>query len=196
MQTITATHGNSDVRSFASTLAGRSLVVVGATAFVAVCAHIALPLGFTPVPLTLQTFAVLLIGLALGPQTAFAALSLYLAEGAVGLPVFNPQGLSSGAQLLGPTGGYLLAYPFAAAAAGLAYAQLRRRLSPFAAALSAAVPALLIIFAMGALWLGFLTHASAAALWATAVAPFLPGELLKMSAAAGCAVSWNRWKTR
>ena len=68
------------------------LTVVAATALVAICAHIAVPLGFTPVPVTMQTFAVLLLGLLFAPGPAFACLALYLAEGAVGLPVFSPHG--------------------------------------------------------------------------------------------------------
>jgi hypothetical protein len=68
--------------------------VVLATALVAICAHIAIPLGFTPVPVTMQTFAVLLLALLFGPGPAFACLTLYLMEGAVGLPVFSPSLIS------------------------------------------------------------------------------------------------------
>src|SRR5215831_15771318 len=93
-------------------------VVLGASLFVALCARVTLPLPFTPVPLTLQNFGVLLVGLTLGPRRAFAALTLYLLEGAFGMPVFNPAGPGGIAQLLGPTGGYLLAYPFVAGLTG------------------------------------------------------------------------------
>ena len=95
--------------------------VVLATAVVAICAHISVPLGFTPVPITMQSFAVILLGLLFGPGAAFACLALYLIEGAMGLPVFSPHGPGGMAQLLGPTGGYLLSYPFAAAVASLLY---------------------------------------------------------------------------
>src|ERR1700677_5038104 len=101
--------------------------VVLATGLVAICAHIALPLGFTPVPVTMQTFAVLLLGLLFSPGAAFACLSLYLIEGALGLPVFSPHGPGGVAQLLGPSGGYLLSYPFAAALASLLYRRGHRR---------------------------------------------------------------------
>src|SRR5882724_2191265 len=84
-------------------------VVVSASLFVAVCARVSVPLPFTPVPLTLSNFAVLLVGLALGSRRGFAALALYLAEGASGLPVFSPAGPGGILQLLGPTGGFLLA---------------------------------------------------------------------------------------
>ena len=75
-------------------------LVVGASLFVAVCAHVTIPLlPLTPVPLTAQNMAVLLVGLLLGSRRGFAALALYLMEGAVGLPVFNPTGLGGVAQL-------------------------------------------------------------------------------------------------
>ena len=126
-----------------------------ATALVAICAHIAVPLGFTPVPVTMQTFAVLLLGLLFSPGAAFACLALYLVEGALGLPVFSPHGPGGIAQLLGPSGGYLLSYPFAAALASLLYRRGRRR---FVAALAAAGLASILILAAGATWLGLLGH--------------------------------------
>src|SRR5215831_17253870 len=93
-------------------------IVVSASAFVALCAHIAIPLPSTPVPLTAQNFGVLLVGLLLGSRRGFAALTLYLVEGAVGLPVFNPTGPGGVAQLFGPTGGFLMVYPLVAFLAG------------------------------------------------------------------------------
>jgi biotin transport system substrate-specific component len=85
-------------------------ILLAGSLFVAACARIALPLGFTPVPLTLQPFAVLLLGLFLSPRLAAATLAAYLAEGAAGLPVFAPgaAGLAGLAHLAGPTGGYLI----------------------------------------------------------------------------------------
>ena len=70
--------------SLQESFAGKTLLVIGATAFVAACAHISFPLPFTPVPLTLQNFAVILVGMALGPVAGFSAMVLYLAEGALG----------------------------------------------------------------------------------------------------------------
>jgi biotin transporter BioY len=104
-----------------------AIAVVLATALVAICAHIAMPVGFTPIPVTMQTFAVLLLGLLFSPGAAFACLALYLVEGAFGLPVFSPHGPGGIAQLLGPSGGYLLSYPFAAALASMLYHRGRRR---------------------------------------------------------------------
>ncbi len=80
-------------------------LVIGASLLVALCARITIPLPGTPVPLTVQNFGVLLVGLQLGSRRGFAALALYLAEGAMGMPVFSPVGPGGIAQLLGPTGG-------------------------------------------------------------------------------------------
>src|SRR5438105_15503972 len=80
-------------------------IVIAASLFIAVCARVTVPLPFSPVPLTLQNFGVLLVGLLLGSRRGFAALLVYLIEGASGMPVFNPVGLGGVAQLFGPTGG-------------------------------------------------------------------------------------------
>ncbi len=93
-------------------------IVICASAVIAVCARLMVPLPFTPVPLTLANFGVLLVGLTLGSKRGFAAASLYLAWGAMGLPVFASSGPGSFLQMLGPTGGYLWAYPVVAFLAG------------------------------------------------------------------------------
>src|SRR5215467_7870394 len=130
---------------FISEAVEQGSLVVGASLLVALCARVTVPLPFTPVPLTLQNFAVLLVGLALGPRRAFAAMVLYLAEGAVGLPVFNPMGPGGIAQILGPTGGYLMAYPFVAALAGALAAGSKN----FARNLVASTSAEVVLFAFG-----------------------------------------------
>jgi biotin transport system substrate-specific component len=160
-----------------------AFAVVLATALVAICAHIAIPLGFTPVPVTMQTFAVLLLALLFGPGPAFACLTLYLMEGAVGLPVFSPHGPGGMAQLLGPTGGYLLSYPLAAALASLLY---RRGHRSFLAAVTATGLASIVILAAGATWLGLLTHLQFSVVFTQSVAPFLAGDAVKVLAAAAC----------
>ncbi len=166
------------------TLTGKAVLVVSASLFVAVCAHLSVPLGFTPVPLTLSDFAVLLVGLMLGPQLGFAALALYLAEGAAGLPVFSPSGPGGIAQILGFTGGYLVAYPFAAALAGYLVKALKA-MPRYAAALIAAFAASFLLMASGAAWLGIFLHHDAALTFKLAVLPFLPGQAIKIVAAAG-----------
>src|SRR2546428_5431667 len=135
--------------------------VIGASLFVAFCARITLSLQpFTPVPLTLQNFGVLLVGLMLGSRRGFAALALYLAEGAAGMPVFNPTGPGGLAQLFGPTGGFLLVYPFVASLAGWI---MERGEKTFARAAAAGVLAEIVLFAGGISWLAILTHSFAQA---------------------------------
>jgi biotin transport system substrate-specific component len=93
-------------------------VVLGAV-LVALAAQVSVPLPGTPVPMTLQPLAVLLVGGLLGARLGAASMVLYLALGIAGLPVFTPTVPLLGiARLLGPTGGYLLAYPVAAFATG------------------------------------------------------------------------------
>jgi biotin transport system substrate-specific component len=96
----------------------RTVAVLLGTALVALAAQVAVPLPGTPVPMTLQPLAVLIVGGLLGNWLGAASLLLYLALGAAGLPVFTPVGLPGVLRLLGPTGGYLLAYPLAAYAVG------------------------------------------------------------------------------
>src|SRR6202140_4395503 len=105
-------------------------LVVGASLVVALCARITIPLmPLPPVPLTVQNFGVLLVGLLLGSRRGFAALALYLVEGASGLPVFSPSplGLHGISQIMGPTGGFLMAYPLVAFTAGWIYEHTARR---------------------------------------------------------------------
>lgn len=125
-------------------------VVIGASLFVALCARITLPLPGTPVPLTLQNFGVLVVGLLLGPRRAFAAMVLYLAEGAAGLPVFNSAGPGGIAQLFGPTGGYLMSYPFVAGLAGFLFDRGRKS---FTRAAASGLAAEVLLFVIGLTWL-------------------------------------------
>jgi biotin transport system substrate-specific component len=162
-------------------------LVVGASFFVALCARVTVPLPFTPVPLTLQNFAVLLVGLALGSQRGFAALALYLAEGACGLPVFNPTGLGGIAQLLGPTGGYLMAYPLVAFVSGVI---AERGSKSFRGYIVGAALGEVLLFAGGLAWLSVWTRGS---WWQAAhfgLYPFVFAEVVKVMAAAALATRW------
>lgn len=172
----------------ALTWAQQAALVVGASLFVALCARATLPLPFTPVPLTMQNFGVLLVGLLLGKQRGFAALALYLAEGLAGMPVFNPAGPGGLAQLMGPTGGYLIAYPFIAALAGWI---MERGPGTFSRAATAGVLAEILLFASGISWLAVFTHSFAQALrfgfyW------FIFAEIIKVMLAAGITTVWRR----
>jgi biotin transport system substrate-specific component len=163
-------------------------LVVGASLFVALCARITVPLPGNPVPLTLQNFGVLVVGLVLGPRRAFAALLLYLAEGASGLPVFNPTGPGGVAQLLGPTGGYLMSYPFVAALAGFL---MERGRKTFVRAALAGFAAEILLFAVGlswlAIWTGSMTRAIHLGLYW-----FLFAEVIKVLMAAAVSVRLKR----
>jgi biotin transport system substrate-specific component len=165
-----------------------SLAVSGSL-LVALAAHLSFPLFFTPVPLTLQTFAVLALGLLLGPATACSALLLYLFEGAAGLPVFSPHGPGGLLQLMGPTGGYLMSYPLAALVAGQLFARARRirGWSNFSIALGASAAASLLILVAGAAWMALISHLALAQIAAVSIVPFLPGDALKTIAAAALA---------
>jgi biotin transport system substrate-specific component len=163
-------------------------IVIAASWFVALCAHITLPLPFTPVPLTLQNFGVLLVGLTLGSRRGSATLVLYLLEGASGLPVFNPAGHGGIAQLFGLTGGYLLAYPLVA---GLAGWILEQGKPTFARAAIAGLMGDILLFAGGLAWLTLLTHSLAQAVrWG--LYWFVFAEIIKIAAAAALASGWQR----
>ena len=190
MQTLATTsrtaHLSAGLSAFAETVPGKLLIGLVATAVVAAAAHVAIPLPFTPVPLTLQPLAVLAVGLALGPVAGFFAMLAYLAEGAAGLPVFSPTGPGGIAQLFGPTGGFLLAYPLVAAVVGGGARVFSTHFPKFVAALISAGVATTFLFLCGASWLMHFAHLTLHQTWIAAVAPFLPGEIIKILVAAGC----------
>lgn len=168
--------------------ARQTAILVGASLFIALCARVTLPLPFTPVPLSLQNFGVLLVGMLMGSRRGFTALALYLAQGAAGLQVFASNGPGGLAQVLGPTGGYLLAYPFVA---GLAGWVMERGKKSFARAVMAGALGEVVLFAAGIGWLFLLTHSFAQAVrfglyW------FIFAEIIKVMAAAGMAARWQR----
>ncbi len=164
-------------------------LMVGASIFVAICAHITIPLmPLTPVPLTVQNLAVLLVGLLLGSRRGFATLLLYLVEGMSGLPVFNPTGPGGVAQVLGVTGGFLLAYPFVAFLAGYVFENGKKT---FARAAIAGFLAEILLFVGGLSWLYIFTHSLARAAY-LGLYWFLAGELIKVMLAAGIASRWRR----
>ena len=169
--------------------AKQAAVVITASLFVALCARVTVPLPFTPVPLTLQNFGVLAVGLLLGSRRGFAALSLYLAEGAFGLPVFSPAILGSGiTHILGPTGGFLMAYPLVAFVAGYIYEHSSRC---FGWAALSSLAAEVVLFAGGLSWLAVLTHSVSVAIryglyW------FVFAEVIKVLMAAAVATRWHQ----
>src|SRR6185437_5810765 len=131
----------------------RRIAAAGIVALAA-ASQVAIPVPGTSVPMTLQPLAVVLAGMCLGPAAGAASMVLYLAAGAAGLPVFAPEGLPGVARLLGPTGGYLLAYPLGAYAAGWI---ARRRPRRFAWRVLAAACGIALIHAGGVAQLAVLT---------------------------------------
>jgi biotin transport system substrate-specific component len=167
-------------------------IVVGASLFVALCARVTVPLPFTPVPLTLQNFGVLAVALALGSRRGFAALALYLAEGAAGLPVFNPGGFGGVAQLFGATGGFLMAYPIVAFVTGWIYERTSRR---FGWAAVAGFAGEVVLFAGGLGWLFVLTHSLSQTIrWG--LYWFVFAEVIKIMLAAGLASGCSRLRAK
>lgn len=174
-------------RSVVSEGARQVALVVGGSLLVALCARITIPIPGTPVPLTVQNFGVLLVGLLLGSRRGFAALALYLAEGAMGMPVFSPLGPGGIAQLLGPTGGFLLAYPLVAWVAGYVMEHGRKS---FARAAIAGFLGEVALFVGGLAWLAVLTHSVVQAFrWG--LYWFLFAEVIKVAIAAGIAARWD-----
>ena len=156
----------------------RTSAVVLGVALVAAAAQIAVPLPGTPVPLTLQPLAVLIVGGLLGPWLGASSLAFYLALGAAGFPVFTPLGLPGLARLIGPTGGYLLAYPLAAYAVGA----LSRGAPGYARLVLAALAGLVLIHLGGLvqLWV-YAGNVRDAARYGTL--PFVVGDLIKLGVA-------------
>jgi biotin transport system substrate-specific component len=157
-------------------IAGRLAAIALGTALLAISAKVQVP--FWPVPMTLQTMVVLLIGATFGGAMAGATLLAYLVEGALGLPVFaSGAGL---AYLAGPTGGYLVGFLLAATAVG--FMADRGLLRTLWGAFAAMAVAEVLIFGVGVVWLGNVIGAEKAI--AAGLVPFLPAEALKMTIAA------------
>lgn len=165
----------------------QAALVIGGSLFVAFCARIYLPIPGTPVPLTVQNLGVLLVGLALGSRRGFLALALYLIEGSAGLPVFSAA-LSGGfAHILGPTGGYLIAYPFVAALTGFIFEHGK---PTFGRAAWASIAGEVLLFTCGIAQLYILTHSLAKAI-SFGLYWFVFAEVMKVMFAAGAARSWQ-----
>ncbi|MDT7809122.1 MAG: biotin transport system substrate-specific component [Acidobacteriota bacterium] len=155
-------------------------LVVGFSLLTALAAQVVVPLPFTPVPLTAQTFAVLLTGALLGPRLGALAMLAYLAEGAAGLPFFRA-GTGGVQQLSGVTAGYLFAFPAAAFVTGLlAERGWDRRFTTAAAAMALGS---VLILAGGWAWLALMFRTGEEA-FRLGVAPFIVGDVVKIALAA------------
>ena len=170
-----------ETQPWSSTLTKNAALVVGATLLMGILGRFAMPLPFTPVPLTLANFGVLLVGLTLGSRRGFAALTLYVAAGAMGAPVFAPSALSGIAQLFGPTGGYLISYPFVAFLAGWIAEGGPKTFARYAVA---SVAGEILLFVSGVSWIMVLLHAPSARAANFGLYPFIFAEVIKVLAAA------------
>ena len=163
----------------ASTKAANIALVLGGSAFVGISAQVVIPLPFTPVPLTLQTFAVLLVGAALGTWRGVASMVVYAAAGTAGVPWFSAGSSGWG----GASYGYILGFILAAGIVG----RLAERGATRTPLRTAGLMVLgnVVIYAVGVSYLKFAIDAS----WATALSlgmvPFLLGDALKIALAAG-----------
>lgn len=169
-------------------VAANMLLVIGASLLIAIAAQVAIPLPFTPVPLTLQPLAVIFIGVALGSTRGAAAAALYLVEGFSGLPVFA-QGHGGSIWLAGATAGYLFSYPFAAWVAG--FISERGWGSNVVRAISGMLLALAVIYAGGWSWLAILTDSRSA--FVAGVAPFVVADIVKVAIGAALLPKAQRW---
>ncbi|HTZ51306.1 MAG TPA: biotin transporter BioY, partial [Spirochaetia bacterium] len=155
-------------------------LVAGFSLLIALSAQVAIPLPFTPVPVTLQTFAVILTGCLLGSGRGALAALLYLAEGSAGLPFFSG-GTAGLAHLFGPTGGYLVGCVAAALVAGLL--SERRPGRSWLGRLLTLAAADIVVFVFGVTWLGAFTGMARAVV--LGFVPFVVGDALKIAVAWG-----------
>lgn len=161
-------------------------LVLGGSLFIAIAAQVSVP--FFPVPLTLSTLAILIVGLTFGSRLGAAAVLAYLAEGAMGLPVFA--GGMNGASLVGPTAGFLYGFVGMAWLAGLAVEKGLARGIVSTALCGIGISALLYL--PGLAWPAAVMGTSMPDLWAYWMAPFLLGDVVKAVLAA--MVVWGGWK--
>jgi len=165
-------------------LAADAVRIIAANILLTLCAHIAIPLPWTPVPITGQTFGVLLVAVLFGSGRGTISVVLYLLEGMAGLPVFAPLGAPGAARFFGPTAGYLLAYPPAAFVTGwlaertagiwfVRFAGLRLT--------GALLAGDAMIFLGGCTWLAIGVGLGWGPALHAGLLPFLPGEIMKMA---------------
>lgn len=152
-----------------------AILVLTGSLFIALCSQIAVQFPFTPVPFTLQAQSVLLVSYLLGAKRGFYAVSAFLLQGAMGLPVFAHGGLGM-LTLLGPSGGYLMSYPLVSLLVG--WLSSRDRQAHASKTLGIFLAGNALIFLCGAAWLALFAGASAA--WSCGVYPFLLSDLLKV----------------
>jgi biotin transport system substrate-specific component len=159
------------------------VLVLGGAAFVGLAAQVAVPLPFTPVPVTGQTFAVLMVGAALGTFRGIIAMAIYMLAGLIGMPWFASGSAAYSEGVLTPSFGYIVGFVLAGALVGF-LAERGWTRTPWHTA-AAMVLGNVVIYAVGVTWL----KVALAASWSDSVAwgltPFLGGDVLKIALAAG-----------
>jgi biotin transport system substrate-specific component len=158
-----------------------ALLILGGAGFVGLMAQISVRIGFTPVPITGQTFAVLLVGAAYGSMLGAATLFAYLVLGVIGVPLYADH--KHGWEVFsGATGGYIFGFIVAAAVTGaLAERGWDKR---FSSSIAAMLTGSVIIYASGSIWLHHFLHVSWNTTFVDGVYPFIPGDLVKLYLAA------------
>jgi len=166
-----------------------ALLILGGAGFVGLMAQISVRIGFTPVPITGQTFAVLLVGAAYGSMLGAATLFAYLVLGVIGVPLYADH--KHGWDVFsGATGGYIVGFIVAAAVTG-ALAE-RGWDKKFSSSIAAMLTGSVVIYACGSIWLHHFLHVSWNTTFVDGVYPFIPGDLVKLYlAAAALPGAWS-----
>ncbi|TYP57623.1 biotin transporter BioY [Thermosediminibacter litoriperuensis] len=160
----------------------------------ALFSYIRIPLPFSPVPITLQTLAVMLAGSVLTPRAAFSSMAVFLFMGAIGLPVFGG-GTSGPGVLFGPTGGYLMSWPVAAYVIALILKKVNPNLTTLI--LVNILGGVVIVYAIGVSYLAYVTNMTLTTAITAGALPFIPGDLLKAIVSSLLALSLRKalqWK--
>jgi biotin transport system substrate-specific component len=172
-----------------TTLATAAVLVVAGVAFVGLCSQLAVTLSFTPVPITGQTFAVVLVGASLGATRGTSSLLLYLLLGMAGAPIYADQ--QSGWDVVsGPTGGYIVGFVLAAALTG--YLAERRWDRKVSTAIAAMLTGNVLIYLVGLPWLAVDLGTNLEKTLEFGLYPFVPGDVFKLYLAA--ALLPTAWK--
>jgi biotin transport system substrate-specific component len=165
------------------------LLVLGGAAFVGLMAQISVNLGFTPVPITAQTFGVLLVGAAYGPALGATSMGAYVLLGIIGVPLYADRHHGWGV-FSGTNGGYLVGFVVAAAVVG--YLSERGWDKRFSSSIAMMLTGSVIIYACGSIWLHHELHVSWNTTFVDGVYPFVPGDLVKLYlAAAALPGAWS-----
>ena len=155
-------------------------------ALISSVAYLAIPIPFSPVPITLQSLVVMLAGATLTTKQAGLSMLIFLLVGISGAPVFS-SGRAGIGVFAGPSGGYLIAYPLGAIIINL----LAKKDSYYQTALAMILGGLVIIHLLGVLWMGFVTEMGLAEAFISGSLPFIPGDLIKVVAAVPLSIKIN-----